>query len=152
MSKKEIWEAKAKVGDLVRLVYSSDEHYPPGTILKVHEVMDMSAIRGQLDKEREEMGEEFFEFAYPSGTHSDEVVAFPPWVRMGVDIQNECFGVMFFLENEDYEVLTEEEAAEYMESQKERFQNIASSFKSTEDGTILLDRDNPKHREWYEDE
>lgn len=35
MSKKEVWEAKAKVGDLIRLVYSSDyDHYPPGTILR----------------------------------------------------------------------------------------------------------------------
>ncbi|ATN94498.1 hypothetical protein BSP9_149 [Bacillus phage BSP9] len=115
MSKKEIWEAKASVGDLIRLVYSSDyDHYPPGTILRVHDTLDMSVVRGQLEKEREEMGEEFFDFVYPSGTHSDEVEAYPPWVRMGVDIHNECFGVMFFLENEDYEVLTEEEAAEYL--------------------------------------
>lgn len=115
MSKKEIWEAKAKVGDLIRLVYSSDhEHSPPGTILRVHDILDMSVVRKQLEKEREDMGEEFFNFAYPSGTYSDEVEAYPLWVRMGVDIYNECFGTMFFLENEDYEVLTEEEAAEYL--------------------------------------
>ncbi|QZA69748.1 hypothetical protein 035JT004_259 [Bacillus phage 035JT004] len=146
-------KAKAKVGDLIRLVYSSDyEHSLPGTVLRVHDILDMSVVRDQLEKEREEMGEEFFNFAYPSGTYSDEVKAFPPWVRMGVNIYEECFGSMHFLENEDYEVLTEEEAAAYIEESKDRLKRIAEGFNSREDGTILLDPHNPKHREWYEDE
>ncbi|UPI12779.1 hypothetical protein [Bacillus phage SBSphiJ5] len=114
MSKKEIWEAKAKVGDLIRILHTWDEDTVSGTILRVHDVIDMTVARKQLEEERKELDEDIFNWAYPTGTRSDEVQAFPPWVRMDVDINKECFGCMYFLENEDYEVLTEEEAAEYL--------------------------------------
>lgn len=114
MSKKEIWEAKAKIGDLIRLLHTWDEDTLSGTVLRVHDVIDMSVARKQLEEERKELDEDIFNWAYPTGTRSDEVQAFPLWVRVGVDINKEPFGCMYFLENEDYEVLTEEEAAEYL--------------------------------------
>ncbi|WP_230116381.1 hypothetical protein [Bacillus velezensis] len=47
---------------------------------------------------------------------------------MDVNIHEECFGTMFFLENEDYEVLAEEEKAAYLENEKNK-KGGANDFK-----------------------
>ncbi|AYJ76202.1 hypothetical protein BSP12_016 [Bacillus phage BSP12] len=132
---KEIWEAKAKVGDYIKAVYQLDEHNPPGTVFRVHNISDMSAARANLEEERKELGDDLFDLCYPSGTISDVVHAFPTWVRMGVDIHKECFGIVFFLENEDYEVLTQEETADYLAKECDGIsKKLKKQFKSTKEG------------------
>lgn len=107
-------KAKASVGDLIRLTIYGGKNYPEGSILRVHKIIDMSPIREKI--ENGEYDRECLEINYPEGTAADEVTAFPTWVRMGVDVHEECFGTMFFLENDDYEVLTEEEKDAYLKS------------------------------------
>ncbi|ASS63612.1 hypothetical protein CHN56_03154 [Bacillus velezensis] len=111
-------KAKASVGDLIRLTIYGGKNYPEGSVLRVHEIIDMSPIREKIANG--EYDREYVEINYPEGTTADEVTAFPTWVRMDVNIHEECFGTMFFLENEDYEVLTEEEKDAYLENEKKQ--------------------------------
>ncbi|ATO08503.1 hypothetical protein ACJGE4_15590 [Bacillus velezensis] len=109
-------KAKASVGDLIKLTIYGGENYPEGSVLRVHKIIDMSPIREKIANG--EYDREYVEINYPEGTTADEVTAFPTWVRMDVNIHEECFGRMFFLENEDYEVLTEEEKEVYLKRGK----------------------------------
>ncbi|PLC14195.1 hypothetical protein BV582_21760 [Bacillus paralicheniformis] len=104
-------KAKANVGDLIQLLNYVSEDFPAGSILRVHNIIDMSPIREKISSGDYE--EEFIEAFYPERTKEDEVTAFPTWVPMDVDIHQECFGTMFFLENDDYNVLTKEEQKEF---------------------------------------
>ncbi|KJR67828.1 hypothetical protein [Bacillus velezensis] len=119
-------KAKASVGDLIKLTIYGGENYPEGSVLRVHKIIDMSRIREKI--ENGEYDGEYVEINYPEGTTADEVTAFPTWVRMDVNIHEECFGTMFFLENEDYEVLTEEEKDAYLENEKNK-RRSANDFK-----------------------
>ncbi|WP_230116382.1 hypothetical protein [Bacillus velezensis] len=38
-------KAKASVGDLIRLTIYGGKNYPEGSVLRVHEIIDMSPIR-----------------------------------------------------------------------------------------------------------
>ncbi|MGG1042512.1 hypothetical protein ABE153_11515 [Bacillus velezensis] len=108
-------QAKASVGDLIRLNIHGGKNYPEGSVLRVHKIIDMSPIREKIANG--EYDREYVEINYPEGTAADEIMAFPTWVRMGVDIHEECFGTMFFLENDDYEVLTGEEKEVYLRNE-----------------------------------
>jgi len=111
-------KAKANIGDLIRLTIYAGKNYQEGSVLRVHETIDMSPIRKKI--ENGEYDEEHVEINYPEGTKADEVTAFPTWVPLGVDIHKECFEVMFFLENDDYEVLNEEEKEKYLKGENQR--------------------------------
>lgn len=116
--------ALAKKGDLIRLKVYVNKNYKDGDILRVHNVVDMSPARQRELHERNEQrksngkDEEHIDFFYPITT--DNVVAFPPEISLDVDIHNECFGFMVFLENDDYEVLTQSEQEDYWKSKRKK--------------------------------
>lgn len=116
--------ALAKKGDLIRLKVYVNKNYKDGDILRVHNIIDMSKAREKELAERNEerrtgyRDEELIDYFNPITT--DNAVAFPPEIPLDVDIHNECFGIMVFLENDDYEVLTQSEQKDYWKSRRKK--------------------------------
>lgn len=116
--------ALAKKGDLIRLKVYVNKNYNHGDILRVHNIIDMSPARERELAERNQerrsgfRDEESIVFFNPITT--DNAVAFPPDIPLDIDIHKECFGFMVFLENDDYEVLTQSEQEDYWKSKRKK--------------------------------